>query len=299
MGDVMFNSMILHQVEEIYSRGGNIMQFLKGENKNAENSKESILISYDYQSGTYIEAYKKNPENCHKYTKQLSDEISTLGDFTTILEAGVGEATTFKQVTKNLVSLENCYGFDISWSRLKAAKDFLAEDGDKHSNLFVADLFDIPLADNSIDIVYTAHSVEPNGGYEKPILEELYRVTKKYLLLFEPDYDLASTEARQRMESHGYIKGLVEIAATLGYNVIKHKLLQFSMNPLNPTSVIVIKKDSNEIKSDNVFQCPISKTELTDCGEIYFAKQPHLMYPVIKNIPCLLKSQAILGFKYE
>jgi uncharacterized protein YbaR (Trm112 family) len=299
----MFNSSMLQKVEEIYSRGENIMQFLK---KQANNTTESILISYDYQSGSYVESYRKNPKICETYAKQISDEIGELGVFSSLLEAGIGEATTFKQVLKELPPLffgaanllKSYYGFDISWSRIKTANDFLGSITDKTA-LFVADLFDIPLADNSIDVVYTSHSIEPNGGQEKPILEELYRITNKFLLLFEPDFDLASDEAKHRMESHGYVKGLAETATKLGYNVIKHELLQFSTNPLNPTSVIIIKKPQSEVKSDIIFQCPISKTELIDCGEVYFAKQPHLMYPVIKNIPCLLKSQAILGFKYD
>ena len=32
---------------------------------------------------------------------------------------------------------------------------------------------------------YTLHSIEPNGGNEKPILQELYRVARKFLILLE------------------------------------------------------------------------------------------------------------------
>ena len=297
----MINYDVLRQVEEIYNSGGNIMQFLNqmSGGEGVQNTKEAILISYDFQSGSYVNAYKKNPGVYEKYTKEISDEIKTFGPFSTILEAGVGEATTFKQVIKNLdIPLENCYGFDISWSRLKTGNSFVNEDIAGNANFFVADLSDIPLMNSSIDIVYTAHSIEPNGGYEKPILEELYRVAKQYLVLFEPDYEFANDDAKHRMESHGYIKRLADTAKELGYDVIKRELLRFPLNPLNPTSVIVIQKTSKS-RVDGIFQCPVSKTKLTDCGEVFFAEQPRLMYPVIQGIPCLLKSQAILGSRYN
>ena len=130
------------------------------------------------------------------------------------------------------------------------------------------------------------------------ILQELYRVTKKFLVLFEPDYELAGVKAKKRMDSHGYAKNLATVVKSLGYNIIKHELLPFSLNELNPTSVIVIDKSVDEAIALSPFQCPLTKTSLIDCGEVFFAPQPRLMYPVIKGIPCLLDSHAILGCKY-
>lgn len=229
----------------------------------------------------------------------------------TLLEAGIGEATGFKYVTRHLgIPSENCYGFDISWSRLKVANDFMAEDTPGKQKFFVAELANIPLCDNAIDIVYTCHSIEPNGGYEEPILKELYRIAGKYLLLFEPDYAFAGNEAKKRMERHGYVKDLAGVAGALGFNVVKHELLTHQgavLNPNNPTSVIVIKKAGLQHRDDthpttateSIYQCPISKTELEDCGDVLSSPHSHLMYPVIQGIPCLLESNAILGCKYQ
>src|SRR5688500_6437781 len=96
-------------------------------------------------------------------------------------------------------------GFDISWSRLKFAKEFLNDFNINNVTLFTANLFEIPLQDDSIDVVYTSHSIEPNGGKEKEALKELYRVTRKYLVLLEPSFEFASDEARARMKQHGYV----------------------------------------------------------------------------------------------
>ncbi|HOL80730.1 MAG TPA: class I SAM-dependent methyltransferase, partial [Ignavibacteriales bacterium] len=93
------------------------------------------------------------------------------------IEIGVGEATTLSYLIKQLNNQNlNIFGFDISWSRLKFAKELTKYLQIENVNLFVADLFNIPLNDNSIDIVYTNHSIEPNGGREEEALKELYRI---------------------------------------------------------------------------------------------------------------------------
>ena len=306
----MLKSSILCEIEKVYSSGGNLIQYMNEMEKNDHNSVESILISYDYQAGSYVSSYRKNTSACRKYAMQLANEIQALGSFDSILEAGVGEGTSFRTIIENLTIPHNhCYGFDLSWSRIKVAKDFLREERERErerereigldsSHLFVAELSSIPLRDDSIDIVYTSHSIEPNGGSEKPILEELFRITKYYLVLFEPDYELADTEAKLRMESHGYCRQLSDIANKLGFTLIKHELLEYSLNALNPTSVIVIQKSPKLGRNGELFQCPITKTELIDCGEIYYSPQAKLMYPVIQGIPCLLAPYAILGSKF-
>ena len=76
------------------------------------------------------------------------------------------------------------------------------------ARFFVGNMFHIPFADNSIDIVYTSHSMEPNGGREKEAMAELYRVAGKYLVLLEPSYELATDDGKQRMDRLGYVKGM-------------------------------------------------------------------------------------------
>ena len=99
------------------------------------------------------------------------------------------------------------------------------------------------LIDNSFDIVFTHHAIEPNGGKEKQILSELYRVANKYLILVEPAYDLVDNDKiRRRMEEHGYIKNLYGSAKELGLNVITWQLYGNCISELNPPGLMIIKK---------------------------------------------------------
>jgi len=48
----------LKKIKEIYLKGGNIIENLKKIKGNSFNSIEDILISYDFQSGSYIKDYR-------------------------------------------------------------------------------------------------------------------------------------------------------------------------------------------------------------------------------------------------
>lgn len=289
---------MLHRIKELYSENKNITQFLREFNDDKLATVEDILISYDFQAGSYIEGYKRNPILKERYSHSLAQVIEGLGEYSSILEAGVGEATTLGTLLKALKRKpEKCYGFDISWSRVKYARSFLRELNINNHLLFIGDLFCTPLKDSSIDIVYTSHSIEPNGGKEKEALEELYRITNKYLILLEPSYEFGSEAARERMKSHGYITNLYETAKNLGYDIIEHKLFEISANPLNPTGLIIIKKMCDS-KVVNPLCCPITKSDVLEKNNAYFSEDSLLAYPILDGIPCLLAQNAIIATKF-
>lgn len=291
---------ILNKIKELYAKGENIVQYLKANNNSSKNNIEDILISYDFQSGSYINFYKNNIQYYKDYCGAIAKVINPLGDFSSIIEVGVGEATTLGNLIENLKRIPtNILGFDISWSRIKYAKQFMQEKGIPNSTLFTGDLFEIPLKDNSVDIVYTSHSIEPNGGREKEALQELYRITNKYLILLEPSYTHASDEGKKRMLSHGYITTLPESARELGYEIIEHRLFDTFANPLNPTGLLIIKKGKSHDTSFVELACPLTKSSLEKFDNVYYSDESLLCYPIIKNIPCLLSQNAIIATHFK
>ena len=153
-----------------------------------------------------------------------------------------------------------------------------------------------------MDIVYTVHAVEPNRGREKEILSELYRGTNEYLILPEPAYELANTEARQRMERHGYIQNLYRFAKELGYDILTWELYGTAMNPLNPTGFMVIKKRQRRSRAGGYvsgFSCPIMKTRLEKIGNAFFSEESLLAYLIVNEVPCLMKEYAVVATKLK
>lgn len=288
----------LSRVKEIYDNGGNIIEYLKSLNDSDDkgNSIEDILISYDFQAGSYIDDWYNLLEFNLKYTKSIADEINKYGPFESILEVGIGEGTIFSGIVSNLDNIpKRMYGIDLSMSRLNCAEDYIQESLDLDVELACANMMELPYEDDSIDLVFSVHAAEPNGGNEAAILKELYRVAKKYVIMFEPSYELASDEGKERMNRHGYVKYLDKEAKSLNFDVVAYESMPLSYTPLNPTSVLVIKKESNN-KCDQVYRCPITSEALINHNdEFMYAPTGFIVYPIIRKIPCLLRENAILA----
>ena len=289
------------ELQRLYKAGENITRLLRDEAGSDRNSDQMIEIAYDLQTGSYIAGMENPAFADHKraYSKEIADTILRLCKPATVLEAGVGEATTLSGVLANLGVGVESYGFDLSWSRVAYARGWLKSNGIETTTLCTGNLFHIPFADNSIDVVYTSHSVEPNGGNEAPILKELYRVAAKYVVLLEPGYELASQEARARMESHGYCRNLVGSAEQLGYEVLEHKLFPHCANPLNPTALTILKKAPQGETPAHVLACPRFKTPLERVDGMLFSPEALSVYPVMGGIPCLRPDNAIFASKFK
>ncbi|MDT3427989.1 uncharacterized protein YbaR (Trm112 family) [Paenibacillus forsythiae] len=291
---------ILNEVKTLYSNHGNIMNYLKKGSVNQENSTYQILISYDFQAGSYIQHYKDNKELRDSFCERLADVLNQLGSFSSLMEAGVGEAVTLGNTVSRLeLTPQHIYGFDLSWSRIKYAERFLADIEVEGIELFVADLFCSPFLDNSIDVVYTVHSIEPNGGREQEALSELYRIARNYLVLVEPAFEFADGQAQQRMRSHGYITNLYSTVKDLGYHILEHRPFDISLNPLNPTGLIIIQKDggaeNDPTGSQSPLCCPLTKARIQRLKSAYYSPESMLAYPILDGIPCLLPQNAIVA----
>ena len=92
------------ELAEAYARGENITALLKGLSTVNFNTEEMIETAYDLQSGSYVRDLDDPERYQHKvdYGRTIAEEILALTQPTSLLEAGVGEGTTFSFVLTGL-----------------------------------------------------------------------------------------------------------------------------------------------------------------------------------------------------
>ena len=292
----------LKELKRLYAQQVNIMGLFRELSGTTQNTTDAILVSYDLQSGSYVNAFE-NPEQRAKHERYTAEIASILGPLgaASVLEAGVGEATTFCTALAKLPHPpETIAGFDISWSRISYARKFAERFGLQRAQFFTGDLFQIPVVDAAFDLVYTAHAIEPNHGREREVLAELYRVARRWVVLFEPSYELGAAATRQRIEEHGYCRGLPALARELGYEIVEHCLLKNVMRENNETAVLVIRKPAPEAPPPAQFlACPSCGRALEIVRGHNFCADCSLVFPVLDGLPCLLAGNGILASKFK
>lgn len=287
---------------DAYRRGENITAILRNLDATDRNSEATIETAYDLQAGSYVALLAAPAVQARQraYGAAIADILCELTRPTSLLEAGVGEGTTFSFVLQALASPDlTAHGFDISWSRIATCRDWLAAQGVGEPTLAVAGLLHLPYASDAFDVVYTSHTIEPNGGNEAAVLRELYRVTSRYLVLLEPGYELASDEARARMDRLGYCRDLPGTATSLGMKVIRHELFSHSVNPLNPTAVTLIEKAPHAAPATPAFACPNYGDPLFEVGGALFSPDSLRAYPSLGGIPLLRQQDAVIASAFE
>lgn len=179
-------------------------------------------LSYDLQSGNYIKNYKilkKNKKNYKiflKNIKNLNEKIK-LKNIKTILDFGTGEGIKLPYLLRFNKSVKKIYACDISFNRLYYAKVFLKRRLNKREmsklSLFCNKDFELPFKSSSIDVIFTSGVLEnlSNKNMNKLLLE-LFRVTRKRLILIEPIKDKLS-----RLKQH-------QLNFNLNYYLKKNKI---------------------------------------------------------------------------
>jgi ubiquinone/menaquinone biosynthesis C-methylase UbiE len=295
---------LVEELKQLYSQNVNLIEHLNNrEDCNSLSRQEKISLSYDIQSGSYTKFYNSseqireiNSKSGQKIAKLL-EEISPGA----VLDAGTGEATGLADVLLNTKQKIEFAAFDISVSRLLYAKLFLKVKGLEIPRLFTSDLTKISLAKNSVDCIMTRHAIEPNGGMEDVICQELYRVTKKYVLLIEPSWEFAGDEQRERMLRHGYIKNLPEALERSGFKILTHEPWNWNVNPLNIAALILAQKsttiEDSDLK-DFQFTYPSTNLLLKNVEDGLYCEEMGALFRFVQKIACLLENQALLTTRY-
>lgn len=264
----------------------------------AHNSTDAVLVSYDLQSGSYRSLLEDDEHRARveRYTGGIARVLDEF-DFDSMLDAGTGEATTLMPVLDAMrVPPARVAAFDLAWSRVAHARAYARGCRIAPPAFFTASLFRMPVADGAFELVFTSHALEPNGGREHAGLAELARASRRWLVLFEPSYELGNEATRQRIEEHGYVRGLRDAAESLGLTVVRHELLPETPSPSNQTCVLVLRvPDRPAAAPERWLACPRCHCGLGEVKGHLFCADEGLVYPVLDGIPCLDERNAVVA----
>ena len=277
---------------EVYKNGENIIQALL--NAGASKS-DSIEIAYELQAGTYTSAFNENDsfklrnQSLHRIIKQYCNltEVSSVGVF------GVGEAVNWIGFDG---SIDNFYGIELSYSRLKFADNNLSMiKGISSRTLIKGDASEVIFNKNSFDLVITLHSIEPNGDSQgSKILHNVINSSSKYVLIFEPDYLTAPEPMKKRMKDNGYTCNISEeLEKIKSIRVVNKFNLDIQMKENNLTTCWMIEKLDKKKNEEVKMICPFTNDVLIDYSDMKYSSSSGLAYPIMDNFIFLNKDDAI------
>lgn len=287
-----------------YHAGGNVTQHLRSALGEELNSDEIIEVAYDLQAGSYVKAYQQHRETILAYVEDLAPILARCAaGMDSVLDVGTGECTTLSDLsTRCFADVERSLACDISWSRLHVGSGFVRErlspELASRLELLVASFFNLPLTDKSVDVIWSSHALEPNGGREREALAEIFRVARRRVCLFEPNYEANSEEGRARMDRLGYVRGLPQAIQSLGGQLDECIRIEHPTNLLNPTYAFVITPpdiSSASSAPDDIWACPTTGHEMRREPDIFYCERAGLAYPILRGIPVLKPAAAILA----
>lgn len=277
---------------DLIARGENIIHGLT-KNENAPRT-TAIEIAYALQSGSYSEYAKtETAALSRREGHAIVEPLLAEHGCRTMLDCGAGEGTRWLDFTAPLDQLTLLEG---SWARLTFAPSMLGRVPSVASyQMIKGNMMSIPFAPGSFDAVFTSHALEPNTDANAAhIIQSMFAIARKLVVLFEPNYRNAHPAMRDRMEQHGYARNIWDVAeAQSGFTCIATGDFKVSPNPDNKTSYLVMRRDVPLPDMPAKLIAPGSGTPLFETPDGYQCIDGSFAYPVLSGIACLSEEDGV------
>ena len=235
-------------------------------------------------------------DNMREIRLEIRDKLSEC-KFKTVLEVGVGELTTLEDIYQCFGPNIECFGVDLSLNRIRHGLEEFKKRHVKHPVVAKANATKLPFPDNSFDLVVTRHTLEQMPHIYQDALDEILRVSKNYVYLFEPSYELGSLTQKLKMLNNDYVRGIpAYLNKKSKITVHSPYLMKNSANPLNHTACYKISKNNASTSKNKKIPlvCPITKSELEMMNNYFYSEKAKRAFPIFDGIPVLDEEYSII-----
>lgn len=229
-------------------------------------------------------------DNARKIRVEIN-KLLRVYQFKSILEIGVGELTSLEAIYCEFGPDLDCYGIDLSFNRVYHGLFEYRKRHKRIPKIAKADAIMLPFPDNSFDLVYTRHTLEQMPTVFEKALDEIFRVAKKHIVLFEPSFELGSLTQKVKMINYDYVRGIpAYLKKKVDVHLNEMYLMQNSANPLNHTACFKINVEKNhendQLSNESInFVCPYTHAELVEKDGYLFSPKANRAFTVIEGIP--------------
>jgi ubiquinone/menaquinone biosynthesis C-methylase UbiE len=257
----------------------------------------SIRYSYDIRAGRATVKYKFRKIFFKNYINEITSHLKTcFPKSNSFLDCGAGDLVTTTLLYNKLAQKKFC-ACDFSLGRLYYGKKFFDQykiSKNQKLTIINSQMDLLPFENNSFDTIMTFNSLEPNGGSEKKILVELFRVAKKGLFLVEPLYERSNDKQKKRMDKLGYIKNIEKIIRKLGGKIFYTKELSNQGNSNNKSTILGVRLDKKNNKPKKITLCePKTHFKINKKNNFYYSKKSGFIYPILSDIPIFNQNNKI------
>lgn len=257
-----------------YNRDRSLKQIKKKYDEIAQNtnSVDSYVKIYE-QSKEFI-AYNNFDKKLYSVKSRSTDHPSNIVykfcnyyDLKSIIEVGAGELTLLFPVVQKSKKINFVSGLDLSYERVKSGKAFFEKNNIRADHYIACDASNLPYADNSFDMVYTHYCLEQVPFLAKKIIDEMIRISSKYIIIMEPSYEFSNKITKHRILTKGF-----PILTSKHFQNKKSKIIYRNGIPFNRYDLfgeITVLEKLDKCEGKPVLRDPLTKKIISpNLGEI-------------------------------
>lgn len=215
-----------------------------------------------------------------------ADFVASLDGVETALEVGAGELTTIGALTMRLPRIK-WQGVELSFNRVFHGREFFREQFGIDIPACKGDAVHLPFADQSFDLVITSHCLEHIPFGYKAAVDEITRVARRHVVLFEPIWEKSDWAQKLRMYAQGYVRGLLPYARSKTNFTLAPAVVLNVGSPFNRTTRIHLSRTQAKPSGDTGLVCPACHGPLEATQTARTCDACHLLFPVVQGIPIM------------